>query len=66
MRILTKKVKAKQLKPGDLFSQINGKQYRELMADYKGVGLAIMVRTEIPCEKIEENEIVYKVIEIRR
>lgn len=63
MRILTKKVKAKQLKPGDLFSTINAKSYREL-AKNAGVGIAVYIRTEQKCLPHEENETMYKV-EIR-
>lgn len=60
--IRTKKVKAQELKVGDLFS-IEGEQYwTKALKGYDGqVGEKVYVRTEAPCPQEQKNQEVYKI-----
>lgn len=59
MKITVKKIKAKNLKPGDLFSRA-GKLYWDNYSNNKSIGEKVYIRTSEECPKDQEEVEIYK------
>ena len=59
MKILTEQMKAKDLKPGDLFSS-EGASYWDNFHHQPSIGEKVYVRTDTPCPAAQEEEVIYK------
>lgn len=66
LRITATEVRAAELQPGDLFSTA-GPEYWTARRPPGAVGEKVYIRTEAPCPRGEENEVVFRLdIERRR
>lgn len=57
--VKAKKIKAKNLKPGDLFSAL-GQEHWDING-YQGVGQKIYFRTDTPTPEDQANDEIYKI-----
>lgn len=61
MKVIATLVKAKDLKPGDLFHSKGPKYWETLMPLQHSVGEVVFLRTETPCPIDQVDEEVYRI-----
>jgi hypothetical protein len=66
MKIIAKKVKARHLMPGDLFSVYNQETWNDFMTrenkeGLKSVGQLVYIRTDAKCPDEEKDDILYRI-----
>lgn len=60
MKIIATKIKAKELKAGELFSTAD-QLYWDCSKNNHSVGEKVYLRTEEPTPKEQENDVIYKI-----
>jgi hypothetical protein len=61
MKIIATRIKAKDLKPGDLFSTADQSYFDFSTTKEEVIGEKVYIRTETPCPKDQEDLDIYKV-----
>jgi len=62
MKIVATKVKAKDLKPGDLFSAAGQSHWDSAVGpNTTSVGEKVWIRTHVPCMRSQEDDEVYRI-----
>lgn len=60
MKIIATECKAKDLKPGDLFSTAS-QEYWDIVHTDNAVGEKVYIRTNSPTSKEQENDLIYRI-----
>ena len=61
MKIKTEEIKAKDLKPGDLFSMLGDEYWSTIDRNKYAVGQKVFIRTNIPAPENQKEDVIFRI-----